>query len=792
MDITSYLAVYDYGIEVLRLDRFSRRSRSQRSAERRHGIVRRERRRRVEGDEPERAHIGVASQRFASRLRSRRRPGLCSSNIFRGRLFVRASRASSGRGGNVSNSNRRLRERATARQRRTRWRLRATAKRRGIFRRPSRFKRQRDGTGIHSFKFLLRRWAASVQGQLLFTGCCRSTLSGGRCVGGARLSRQRFARSARSARWDGFCVASCYVPNAPPTDAVSTSIIESQKPLHPCDNWFCLPREICKWNREGGTRCLRLEDTSLRGHYPALRLMDVNDVSVSLSRFSSPLLEFFNSSLRNVTFVNVTIDSLLLSNVTVINFIIINSTIGAVSYNDCHFHNYTAVNQNRSRHESNLTETMFPSAWWRFFHIADIHMSVVYNESVDGSPTYCQWKSDASIAPFKALYGKPCCESPHLLVDSYFDSISATDAEPNVNADFILVTGDFAGQRLYVEAMKKVALKLKAKFPNKYVFPALENSDLSDHKVLKTWHAKVLDTWTPLIRCQNCSWRSHTTPVTAKRLRNTFLKGGYYKVSLSNKMTMLVLNTNYFTAKAVAATSRFLRDGKKQLKWLKNELARAERFEKKVVIVGRTPPGVDRFGRSLWTADATKAYVNITAYRYPHIIAGQLFAHMHSETYRVLFADMKNPTLEKSSPLLFSSAITPVYDNNPNYRLVFLDNDKQRFTDFIQWYPDLAIENQYNQTKRHKQYVFSELFPSRLGQVISSKRFLEIADGIVEPNESQTWLKYIGNGPSPYMPGCSDVSSRFLMHCAMKYWDASAVAACKNRLSLIHFRVRKQ
>ena len=319
--------------------------------------------------------------------------------------------------------------------------------------------------------------------------------------------------------------------------------------------------------------------------------MDVNDVSVSLSRFSSPLLEFFNSSLRNVTFVNVTIDSLLLSNVTVINFIIINSTIGAVSYNDCHFHNYTAVNQNRSRHESNLTETMFPSAWWRFFHIADIHMSVVYNESVDGSPTYCQWKSDASIAPFKALYGKPCCESPHLLVDSYFDSISATDAEPNVNADFILVTGDFAGQRLYVEAMKKVALKLKAKFPNKYVFPALENSDLSDHKVLKTWHAKVLDTWTPLIRCQNCSWRSHTTPVTAKRLRNTFLKGGYYKVSLSNKMTMLVLNTNYFTAKAVAATSRFLRDGKKQLKWLKNELARAERFEKKVVIVGRTPPG---------------------------------------------------------------------------------------------------------------------------------------------------------------------------------------------------------
>ena len=117
-------------------------------------------------------------------------------------------------------------------------------------------------------------------------------------------------------------------------------------------------------------------------------------------------------------------------------------------------------------------------------------------------------------------------------------------------------------------------------------------------------------------------------------------------------------------------------------------------------------------------ADATKAYVDITANRYPHIIAGkkslavvgvailfvalgQLFAHMHSETYRVLFADIKNLTLEKSSPLLFSSAISPVYNNNPNYRLMFLDNEKQIFTDFIQWYLDLAIVNRKQTRQLH-------------------------------------------------------------------------------------------
>ena len=217
-------------------------------------------------------------------------------------------------------------------------------------------------------------------------------------------------------------------------------------------------------------------------------------------------------------------------------------------------------------------------------------MSFVYNESVDASPTYCQWKSNASIAPFKAPYGRPGCKSTDLLLDCYLDSISATDAEPNVNADFILVTGDFAGHGQQLD-LKTMASKLKAKFPNKYVFPAFENSDLLEDHDVKTWYARVLDIWSPLIRCQNCSWRSHTTPTPARRLRNTFLRGGYYKVSLSNRMTMLVLNTNYLTAKAVAPTNQFLRGGKKQLKWLTNELARAEKSEKKVIIAGRIPPG---------------------------------------------------------------------------------------------------------------------------------------------------------------------------------------------------------
>ena len=87
---------------------------------------------------------------------------------------------------------------------------------------------------------------------------------------------------------------------------------------------------------------------------------------------------------------------------------------------------------------------------------------------------------------------------------------------------------------------------------------------------------------------------------------------------------------------------------------------------------------------------------------------------MHKETYRVLFADMKNPTLEKSSPLLFSSAVSPVYNNNPNYRLMFLDNEKQIFTDFIHWYLDLAIANRKRAVKFLEKKNFIIIICSRI------------------------------------------------------------------------------
>ena len=228
-------------------------------------------------------------------------------------------------------------------------------------------------------------------------------------------------------------------------------------------------------------------------------------------------------------------------------------------------------------------------------------MSLVYNESVDASPTYCQSGITAAVASYKAPYGRPGCDSPNLLVDNFLDSLATTDSEPNANSDFILVTGDFAGHGehyLVFGAMTKVASKLKAEFPTKYVFPALGNNDLpEDYYASKQardrWYKDVLAIWSPLILCKTCSWRSYTAPTTERRLRNTFLTGGYYKVSLSDKMAMLLLNTNYYmyTVKAVPVTDRFLGEGEKQLKWLKNELAKAERSGKKVIIVGHISPG---------------------------------------------------------------------------------------------------------------------------------------------------------------------------------------------------------
>lgn len=85
-----------------------------------------------------------------------------------------------------------------------------------------------------------------------------------------------------------------------------------------------------------------------------------------------------------------------------------------------------------------------------------------------------------------------------------------------------------------LKAMKTGVNEVKMAFPMTPYFPSLGNNDLPGHYVLPgegdSWYQDVLDIWEQSILCESCGLKTPTT--TKSALRETFLKGGFYKVNL--------------------------------------------------------------------------------------------------------------------------------------------------------------------------------------------------------------------------------------------------------------------
>lgn len=69
---------------------------------------------------------------------------------------------------------------------------------------------------------------------------------------------------------------------------------------------------------------------------------------------------------------------------------------------------------------------------------------------------------------------------------------------------------------------------------------------------------------------------------------------------------------------------------------------------------------------------------------------GQFFAHSHKDDFRLQMFEPETSITAKSFVLL-APAISPVYHNNPAFRLVSLDTDQLSLADYTQYYMDLVM-----------------------------------------------------------------------------------------------------
>eukprot|EP00921_Rhytidocystis_pertsovi_P024686 GHVQ01039721.1.p1 GENE.GHVQ01039721.1~~GHVQ01039721.1.p1 ORF type:complete len:993 (+),score=176.16 GHVQ01039721.1:442-3420(+) len=148
----------------------------------------------------------------------------------------------------------------------------------------------------------------------------------------------------------------------------------------------------------------------------------------------------------------------------------------------------------------------------------------------------------------------------------------------------------------------------------------------------------------------------------SKSQKNTFLQGMYYYTML-NKLPgvrVLCLNTVLYSKQFNGPTTE---DPAGQFAWMESQLATAEARRESILMLGHIPPGSKtQLDFESWTAESEWHLQYNLRYRqivhdWKHVLIGQLFGHLHIDTFGVQIED---PPSTQTPPL------PPGFPTNPS------------------------------------------------------------------------------------------------------------------------------
>lgn len=139
------------------------------------------------------------------------------------------------------------------------------------------------------------------------------------------------------------------------------------------------------------------------------------------------------------------------------------------------------------------------------------------------------------------------------------------------------------------------------------------------------------------------------------------MKGGYYRVDLNDKISVLSLNTLYFDSEREKHTTTFHGSSKKakeQLDWLKAQLG--EQSDRQFIVISHVYPGARYNNFELWNDKPNKVYFDILK-EFQDKILIELAGHDH-------FASLRASVTQEGDlfhNMFIAPSITPWYKNNP-------------------------------------------------------------------------------------------------------------------------------
>jgi len=343
-----------------------------------------------------------------------------------------------------------------------------------------------------------------------------------------------------------------------------------------------------------------------------------------------------------------------------------------------------------------LTSTVFAI---RVGVINDLHLDPFYDPSVE-SDRDCR-----GLNPFKlkgldstndlAPFGRYGCDVSPTLINILFAKLK----ELSGHIDVLLVSGDFTGHDIAAKRGKAdenyIMLKsvisscfaqyIDPSFSKTIIIPTIGNNDAKFHyefpqtgEEADEYYGFLYDLW----------WNEiGANPEYSKKdeVKETFMKGGFYRYDHSDKISFLALNSLYWSEKNEKFSSSISHS---QLDWLEEQLRDAE-DSRQFIINMHIFPGMYNPGarQRFWLDEFTNRFDDIML-QYGHKVILFNGAHVHIADVRASWVEdygsvqdlLKDERSTKRAYFanFVSPAISPVYLNNPGFSMFDIEEDEMK------------------------------------------------------------------------------------------------------------------
>lgn len=353
-----------------------------------------------------------------------------------------------------------------------------------------------------------------------------------------------------------------------------------------------------------------------------------------------------------------------------------------------------------------------------FLSVADIHFDPF---SSCHPTTPCPLIDQLQQAPatqWGTIFAAHNTEAPQYAEDSNYPLLESTLAELKTvatekNVGFVLLLGDSLAHNFkknylqyasnksdaaYQAFVKNTMTFLRNEFANTFpsidVYPVIGNNDSYEENYVSTpngvFFSDMASLWSELIKDKD----------NRAILEQDFPKAGYYAVDLPHQtqLRLIILNTVLFSKYAQGVDIEHAAN--QQMDWLHHELASLSAKHQKAIIALHIPVGIDIFTSfkkqpftmvELWQADDTQRFLS-EVQQFASDIAVILSAHMHADAFQLM-----NSTNHQDVPVSATPSISPIYGNNPGFKIYQYSLLSSQLIDFVTYYYALDKEKKWRQ-----------------------------------------------------------------------------------------------